>query len=369
MTGRATPQGQRVVPAAPLPRAADLSPRRPRAAGPAVASRPEVALPRTGPAPRLAALVVTYNRLGQIRETLARLLSEPCDLIYVVDNGSADGTREWLASLNDPRLRVVLSPGNLGGAGGFELGLRRIVADSDPDWIVLMDDDGRPEPGCLSRFLDADMSAYDAVSAAVYLQNGDICEMNRPTINPFWSLGTFLRTAVGTALGSSRSGFHISDEAYSAGPIPIDATSFVGLFLPRHTIARIGYPDGAMFIYGDDVQYTLRVRKAGMTIGFVPDLRFEHDYNRVHSGRRDRFHPIWKAYYTARNGMIVYRYAAGPLFWLALLIILPKWAIAGLKYGDTRRTYYRLLWVGICDGIRGREIRPHAEVMSMAAPS
>lgn len=310
--------------------------------------------------------MVTYNRLDQIRETLARLLSEPCDLVYVVDNGSDDGTREWLGTQDPTRLRVVLSPENGGGAGGFELGLRRIVAEADPDWIVLMDDDGRPEAGCLASFLAADMTGYDAVSAAVFLQDGQICEMNRPTRNPFWNLRTFARTAWGTICGNSRHGFHIPDEAYTGAPTMIDATSFVGLFLPRATIQRIGYPEGRMFIYGDDVQYTLRLRKAGMTIGFVPALRFEHDYNRGYNGQRGRFNPIWKAYYTARNGIVVYRYAAGPLFWIAILIIVPKWTMAGLHYGETRRTYYRLLWAGLCDGFSGDHIRPHAEVMSLA---
>ena len=315
----------------------------------------------------LCALVVTYNRIDQIKETVARLTAERCDLIYIVDNGSRDGTREWLNSVVDDRVRVILTPRNLGGAGGFEIGMRRIVHEADPDWIVLMDDDARPEPGCFDRFLDSDLDGYDAVSAAVYLQNGDICEMNRPTLNPFWNVGRFVRTALGTAVGRPRTGFHISDAAYSAQPMAIDATSFVGLFLSRETIRRVGYPDGAMFIYGDDVQYTLRLRKAGLKLGFVPHLRFEHDYNRSHGGQRGVFSPIWKAYYTARNGIIVYRYAAGVMFWPAFLVILSKWAMDGFRYGDTRRTYYRLIWRGVRDGLRGNRDRSHSEVLSLAS--
>lgn len=330
-------------------------------------SIPHIPAPTPVPVPRnLVALVVTYNRLDMIRETLARLLEEPCDLVYVVDNASTDHTPAYLQTLTDPRLRIIRSDVNLGGAGGFELGLRRIVDEVDPEWIVLMDDDGRPASGCLDAFLSSDMSAYDAVSAAVFLRNGEICEMNRPTINPFWSIGTFLRTAIGTIRGEARNGFHIPDEAYRAEPREIDATSFVGLFLPRRTIQRIGYPDGKMFIYGDDVHYTLRLRKAGGTIGFVPSLKFEHDYNRAFEGKRGRFSPLWKAYYTARNGVVVYRFAAGPLFWIAMLIILPKWAMEGRRYGETRRTYYRLIWTGVWDGLMGRPNRPHAEVMSLA---
>jgi rhamnopyranosyl-N-acetylglucosaminyl-diphospho-decaprenol beta-1,3/1,4-galactofuranosyltransferase len=316
---------------------------------------------------RLAAVVVTYNRLHQMKRTLSRLLDEPCDKIIIIDNGSTDGTKDWLRTLKDPRIRAIMAPGNLGGAGGFELGLRKAVELDDPDWMVIMDDDARPEPGCFDAFLESDMTEWDAVSAAVYLKDGRICEMNRPTINPFWHLPTFCRTAIKSLFGKSRGGFHIPDEAYNGTPQEIDATSFVGLFLSRETIAKAGYPDGSLFIYGDDVLYTLGLRKHGMRIGFVPELRFEHDFNRVYNGNASLYNPIWKAYYTARNGLLVYRFAAGMMFWPAFFFILFKWIAAGRRYGEIRGTYYRMVWHGVKDGLVGKRSRPHSEITSLAA--
>ncbi|WP_106205328.1 glycosyltransferase [Aliiruegeria haliotis] len=314
----------------------------------------------------LAAVVVTYNRLEQIKRTLHRLLNEPCDRVFVIDNGSTDGTKDWLSTLDDSRVRVIFAPGNLGGAGGFELGLRKAVEEDDPDWIVIMDDDARPKPGCFERFRKGEMNGWGAVSAAVYLKDGRICEMNRPTINPFWHLPTFFRTMGGTLVGRSRGGFHIGDSAYSSDPCEIDATSFVGLFIPRNTIRQVGYPDGSLFIYGDDVLYTLGLRKAGLKIGFVPELEFEHEFNTPNDGKASIYNPIWKAYYTARNGLLVYRFAAGMLFWPVLLLILTKWLSAGRHYGDARRAYYKMLWHGVRDGIIGKRSRPHAEVTMLA---
>ncbi|MEO1679136.1 MAG: glycosyltransferase [Pseudomonadota bacterium] len=317
--------------------------------------------------PRLAALVVTFNRLSQIKATVERLRVAPCDIICVVDNGSTDGTRAWLEALDEPRLKVILSTENRGGAGGFEAGLRALMDEDDPEWVVLMDDDARPEPGCIERFLSGAMGKWDAVSAAVYRTDGEICEMNRPTINPFWDLMTFLRTSVGSVTGQGRKGFHIPDSAYDARPIEIDATSFVGLFLSRKTIARAGYPDGRLFIYGDDVLYTLGLRKAGLRIGFVPELRFEHDDRKGTLGARGHYVPTWKAYYNARNGCVVYRTAAGPmLFPVAMMAVLIKWMMAGRHYGAERGVYYRLVWHGLKDGMRGRRFRPHAEVTALA---
>lgn len=315
---------------------------------------------------RLAAVVVTYNRLEQIRRTLSRLLTEPCERIYIIDNGSTDGTREWLAELVDDRVRVILTASNLGGAGGFELGMRRATREDDPDWVVIMDDDARPYAGCLGQFLRADLSAWDAVSAAVFLGDGRICEMNRPTLNPFWHTPTFLRTMARTCVGRARGGFHVPDAAYAAGPAEIDASSFCGLFLSRAAIARVGFPDGNLFIYGDDVLYTLRLRKAGLKLGFLPDLRFEHEHNQGYNGCHRVYHPVWKAYYTARNGLLVYRMAAGILFWPAMICVLLKWLIAGRRYRVGRSAYYRMMWHGLKDGIVGRRNRPHSEITSLA---
>jgi len=307
---------------------------------------------------KLGAVVVTYNRLEQVRVTVARLLAEPLDVLVVVDNGSTDGTRAFLRGLDDARLDVIESPENLGGAGGFDLGLRRITAAHDPDWTVVMDDDARPEPGAFAVFRGADLAGLDGVAAAVRYPDGRICEMNRPWVNPFWNPGVFLRAL----LGGGRAAFHISDAAYAAeaGPRPLDGGSFVGLFLSRAAIARAGYPDPRLFIYGDDVLYTLGLSEKGGKIAFLPTIRFEHDCETITEGRQIVVN--WKVYYHYRNLLLVYHRAAGWLFWPGLLLILPKWALKARRLqGEERRIYLRLLGRAVRDGLAGRLDGPKPE--------
>lgn len=298
----------------------------------------------------LAALVVTYNRRQEIETTVTRLLAEPIEHLIVVDNGSTDGTRDWLATFDDPRLRVVLSERNLGGAGGFETGLRLAVEDYDPDWVVVMDDDARPEPGALAAFRAADVSAWDAVAAAVRYPDGRVCEMNRPWVNPFWHGRVFLKTL----LGGGRAAFHLEDADYAptADARAIDGGSFVGLFLSRAAIKRAGYPDGRLFIYGDDVLYTLELSEKGGRIGFLPAIRFDHDCATLTEGRQ--IATGWKVYYHYRNLLFVYHRAAGWLFWPGLLLILPKWLWKARRLGPERGLYLRFLRRAIADGLRGR---------------
>lgn len=145
----------------------------------------------------IAALVVTHNRLEKLRVTVSRLLAESLDYVLVFDNHSSDGTAAWLETQSNPRLIVIRSPENLGGAGGFSRGLRHLVERFDPDWIVVMDDDGRPCPGCIDAFRKLPRDEWDAIGAAVLTPSGTVCEMNRPYRNPFWHLPEFLRTILG----------------------------------------------------------------------------------------------------------------------------------------------------------------------------
>lgn len=299
---------------------------------------------------RLAVVIVTYNRMAQLKITLPAVLAEACDHIIVVDNGSTDGSRDWLAAQDDPRLQVLLPKENLGGAGGFETGLRFAVAQYDPDWTVVMDDDARPAPGAFAEFRGADLRGWDAVAAAVYYPDGRICDMNRPVLNPFWHTRAFLRTA----FGGGREGFHLHPADYAkTTPRPVDGSSFVGLFISRGAISRVGYPDGRLFLYGDDGLYTLGLTKTGGRIGFFPQIRFQHDCSTFEPGD-GRFRPLWKVYYYHRNLLFLYRLAAGWLFWPALLVVLPKWALKGRSHGGERREFYRLLWRAVRDGITGR---------------
>jgi rhamnopyranosyl-N-acetylglucosaminyl-diphospho-decaprenol beta-1,3/1,4-galactofuranosyltransferase len=101
----------------------------------------------TEPAPpRIAAVVVTFNRLALVQRLVARLSEvDRLDEIVVVDNASTDGTGEWLASADG--IVAHRLDHNRGGAGGFHEGLR-LAVERGADLAWLMDDDGLPDAGC-----------------------------------------------------------------------------------------------------------------------------------------------------------------------------------------------------------------------------
>ncbi|WP_438956823.1 glycosyltransferase [Cognatiyoonia sp.] len=318
---------------------------------------------------RLVAVVVSFNRLEKLKVTLSRLCESDAQTlaaIVVVDNASTDGTQAWLQGCDDPRLDVILSPKNTGGAGGFAQGLERALDAHDSDWLVVMDDDGRPQPGALETFHDLDPEAkgWDGLAAAVFFPDGEICEMNRPSRNPFWSKVVFFRTVIG--LGG-RDGFHIAPGHYEANePTDIDITSFVGFFVSAQAARAVALPDPNLFIYGDDGIYTLGLSQRGYRLVFHPAIRFDHDCSTFESQDNRKFNRLWKVYYYHRNLLILYRMAAGWAFWIPLLIVVPKWVFRGWQHKGEARTYFRLLRQAVWDGLLNDRSKTHRDVLKVA---
>lgn len=318
------------------------------------------------PDARLVAVVVTHQRLQQLQTTLGALLAQPAAAlaaVMVVDNASQDGTAEWLATQTDPRLVIAQSTRNLGGAGGFELGMRRATEELSPDWIVVMDDDARPEADAFTAFHALDKRGYDGFAAAVRHPDGTICEMNRPTYNPFWHKQVLIRTV----LGGGRGAFHLGPEDYATpGLRAVDGASFVGFFVRADTIRQRGYPDPKLFLYGDDAIYTMSLTRAGHRIGFDPTVRFEHDSS-TYSATDPRIRPLWKVYYYHRNLLMLYRIATGVFFVPVMMLYTTKWLLKVRHYPGERRRFLRLFAMAVRDGIFRRTGKPHAEIVALAS--
>lgn len=194
----------------------------------------------------VAAVVVTYNRKDLLMECLQALLNLDYDnlKILVVDNASTDGTRESVAKLiEDGRadnLIYINTGENLGGAGGFNVGVKEAMM-LGCDYIWLMDDDcivHNDSLDALLAFADSKNNKFGFLSSVVRWTDGEISSMNvqRKSIS---------RSVVDFELPNQK----------------IKFASFVSLFLNREAVERCGLPIKEFFIWGDDWEYTSRISK------------------------------------------------------------------------------------------------------------
>lgn len=214
-------------------------------------------------APRIAAVVVTFNRLELLQRLVARLREVPeVDEILVVDNASGDGTGEWLASTGSttgtPLLGRTLTH-NRGGAGGFHDGLAWAV-ERGADLVWLMDDDGLPDPDCLATLL-ARREELDFWGPVV-VDEADPDRLVFPIRLP----------------GGTRVVHRMSDVAAAAtdGVIRDVVIPFNGVLVTRELVERIGLPREEFFIWGDDHEYRLRAEREGGRVATVVGARVRH---------------------------------------------------------------------------------------------
>lgn len=200
--------------------------------------------------PSIAAVVVTYNRKDLLLECLSCLQAQDFSNapqqntaldILVIDNASTDNTHEALQSLiEDKAIRYYNTGSNLGGAGGFNYGMRKAV-ELGYDYVWVMDDDCMPHDDTLLEFLNADTELqgdYGYLSSVCRWIDGSICTMNTQR-HPLTK--------------------NVTD--FSPKIQPITLASFVSLFVPSRIIEELGLPIKDFFIWSDDWEFTRRISR------------------------------------------------------------------------------------------------------------
>lgn len=202
----------------------------------------------------VAAIVVTYNRLKCLKECLRAIRSQTYKNydIIIVNNGSTDGTEEFLSSQND---LIVINQTNCGGAGGFYTGMKYMY-DNSYDAIWMMDDDGIPDSQQLF-YLVRDSIKYDVDFVSALVIDKD---------NPVMTVKDSL----------------YDKKAYDQKEIIMNLSfAFNGTFIWRDVIEKVGFIKKEMFIWGDESEYLLRVKSKKLKVGTITRAIHYHPSFRV----------------------------------------------------------------------------------------
>ena len=205
---------------------------------------------------KVSAVVVTYNRVEMLKEVISALLSSKARLnhVIVIDNNSDKATQDFLLSMGSSIEYVRLTE-NLGGAGGFNRGIRYFMEHTEDDAVWLMDDDTVPDESTLSSLIDfADtIGSYGFLASDVRWIDGSRALMNNLTLK--------------NGLGK------VPEDATQS--VKVANATFVSLLMSRDIIQKIGLPITEFFIWGEDIENTERAERIAPGY-FVPKANVVH---------------------------------------------------------------------------------------------
>lgn len=290
------------------------------------------------------AVVLNWNgREDTLRclESLARL--ERADLgIICVDNGSSDGSQAAVRA-RFPEVRMIEAGSNLGYSGGNNLGIR-LAMELGARWVVLVNNDVTVAPDVLEGFERAAREHPEAGMLA-----GKLYFAERPRI--VWFAGQRVSELVGYS-GRPR-GYGRRDGPSYERIEPTGRAVGALMAVSREAIEAAGVLDEELFAYVEDVDWSLRVRAAGMEVVFAPGARGWHRVSASTGGEQRSTHTL---YYGVRNTVAVLE-RRRPLGVVASslrrLSILATFTLHALSRPD-RRAALRATRRGFADAREGR---------------
>lgn len=288
-------------------------------------------------------VVVTYNRLALLKENLQALKAQTFQpqRIIIIDNCSTDDTAGFLETLkNDDQYLIIRTDKNIGGAGGFSLGLKTSVKYGC-DFTWMMDDDTIPNADALERLVETTRQEKNVgfVCSRVNWTDGSQHTMNKP----FLAYNDNFPTT--------------SQVNHNTNTVKCLTCSFVSVLIASEAVRHVGLPIKEFFIWCDDIEYTQRISSAGFNCYYVAHSIVTHKTGSNYFPSIDKApsNMAWRFYYQARNTCYIKR-KKGKSKIVFLFSILNKYRV--YKHKLNRRTdghkeeFLKEVKRGCIDGLR-----------------
>jgi len=251
----------------------------------------------------VCAIIATFNRRELLRRLLDSLTAQTFrDFdVVVVDNASTDGTAEMIRH-DFPAVHLIALDRNTGASGGNNVGLRyALTTGYRYGW--LLDNDAVTEPTTLAKLIEvAEQHPHVAMIASKIL----VLDGNGALTQRIHEVGGAIDWWRG-ALISCGNGQR-DDPTCANTFINAEYVAMTSLLLRCDVLRRHGLLRDEFFVFGEDVELSLRYRRLGYPVGVATASRVWHL-----QGAHKSTSPL-REYYAARNYLFLFWEAAPGLF-------------------------------------------------------
>lgn len=264
---------------------------------------------------RIAIVIVHYNTDEDTTDCLRSLAKVKVgnweQQIYVIDNGSKEPYVLPLTGM-PKNVELLRSESNLGFTGGTNLGIQDSLAFFQPDYVLLLNSDTVLKPDFLVKLHSAakerpDVGMYNPMVyfAKEYEYHSESYK-NQDLGNIIWYAG-------GSIDWTHLAGFHRGVDEIDRGQFLLEHTDQLEsdfatgccVLVRRELIETIGFMDDSYFLYWEDVDYSIRARRAGFKIMLEPSSIIWHK----NAGSSDGAGSRLQQYYQTRNRFAIgFRY-------------------------------------------------------------
>jgi N-acetylglucosaminyl-diphospho-decaprenol L-rhamnosyltransferase len=276
----------------------------------------------------LGIVIVNWNTRDLLKRCLETIMASAGEVsfkVVLVDNASTDGSAD-MARESFPAVEVIVSPTNGGFSYGNNLGLRalgyRAAGDVDPDaprYALLLNPDTEVPPDALYQMVQF-MDSRPEIGVAgpkLVLENGSLdlaCRRSFPT-----PIVSFYRFSGLSKLFPHHPRFGQYNMTFADPDQEIEVDSVVGAYMQvrREAILDAGLLDETFFMYGEDLDWAFRIKKAGWKVFYHPQVVVRH-VKRAAS-RRSK-----KAQFEFQRAMLIFyrkHYQKTTPLWLHSLVI------------------------------------------------
>jgi GT2 family glycosyltransferase len=217
----------------------------------------------------LAVVVLNWNGIDDTLALLATLAR--CRVpdgwsarVMVVDNGSTDGSVARVAAAF-PAVETLALPENLRFAGGNNQGIRRAL-EQGADAVMLLNNDTEADPALYERLLLALEQDPSAGAAAPLIYFG-------PPTDLIWYAGGTCNVGLGWV---AHRGLRQRDHGQYREVEPTGYLTGCCVLAPRAVWEKVGLLDEGYHLYAEDADWSVRARRAGCSLLFVPTARLWH---------------------------------------------------------------------------------------------
>lgn len=234
---------------------------------------------------RVACIVCNYNKREFVMNCVKSLLEQTMDGldIFVIDNASVDGSVEMLKERYKDRISVIVNRENLGGSGGFNIGLRLVLDTGIYQYVVLIDNDVFLEKSAIQKMYD-----YMEIHRDVGILGPKILQMAHPDI--VQDLGGSI-----TERYKMSGNYNGMKEVELPGELDCAYISTCTAMARVDAVKRFGLMPEENFIYWDDVEWSKKCQMSGYRTVAISTASVWHNHSNVEEPS------CFTKYYLTRN--------------------------------------------------------------------